>query len=146
MKVIIFSMVAMVCYAASNVILELRFSKYNNLTLMVCYGLVIWLVSLVGRQLTATADPVYNFPVGKDLALLIVMGLIFAAADYFYIGAYTNGGSLMTITCISIMFPVFASAIKFAVTHKTPNMWQIAGYIMAALAVILVTKGTLTKG
>ncbi len=50
----------------------------------------------------------------------------------------------MTITTIVVMFPIFASFFKFLVTRDLPNPWHIAGWVLAAVAVILVTKGELT--
>ncbi len=146
MKPVIFSVLAMLCYAISNVMLELKFSKYNNLTLIVCYGSVIFLSALCMRQITITDDKSFNFPVGLDLLLVIVMGLVFSAADYFFVGAYTNGGNLLTITSITVMFPVFASLIKFFITRSLPNVWQTGGYALAVIAIIFVTIGSQNSG
>lgn len=141
-KPVVFALLGMALYALANLILEQKFSKFNNLTLMCVYILPILLVAIIGRQLTRTSDPSFDFPVGLDLAILVMMGLIFAAADYFYIGAYTSGGDLLTISCIVVMFPVFASLLKFAWTLALPNMWQMGGYVLAAGAVLLIAKGS----
>ncbi len=34
-----------------------------------------------------------------------------------------------------------ASLIKFGITQQVPDLWQVSGYILAAGAVVLVTKG-----
>lgn len=145
MKPVIFALLAMVCYAISNVLLELKFSKYNTFTIMICYLSIVVTFAIIGRQVTLTDDPSFKFPTGSALMWMIVLGLVFTAADYFYIGAYTNGGSLMTITGIVVMFPVFASIVKFAVNRDLPNGWQVAGYALAVCAVALVTKGSMVK-
>ncbi len=141
-KPIVFALLAMALYAVANVLLEQKFAKFNNLTLMCIYVLPILFIGIVGRQLTKTSDPSFDFPIGQDMVILVIMGFIFAAADYFYIGAFTNGGSLLTITSIMIMFPVFASLIKFVWMQGLPNMWQIGGYILAVGAVMLIAKGS----
>jgi len=141
-KPTIFAFLAMMLYAATNVVLEEKFSKFNNLTIMCIYVLPVVLVAFVGRWLTKTSDPSFDFPVGNELIILIVLGFMWAAADYFYIGAYTNGGSLLTITSIMVMFPAVASIIKLVWTHGLPNMWQVSGYLLAACGMILVAKGS----
>jgi drug/metabolite transporter (DMT)-like permease len=145
MKPIIFTLVATACYAVCNVLLELKFSKLNPLTLMIVYASVIWISAVGMRQLVKTNDPSFNFPAGTTLVLAIVLGLIYTAGDYFFVGAYTSGGDLVTITCITVLIPVVASLLKFGITKHLPNLWQVSGYILAAGAVALVAKGSLTK-
>ena len=141
MKVVIYSLIAMVCYAVANVMLELKFAQYKNTTLMVCYGGMIAFCGFILRQATLTNDPAFAFPTGKSLVLIIMLGVIFAAADYFYVGAYTMGGKLLTITSITVMFPIFASIIKICIAQRLPNVWQVSGCLIAIFAVLLVTKG-----
>ena len=144
-KPVMFALLAMVFYAITNVVLAEKFSKFNNLTVMCVYVVPIVLVAFVGRWLTKTSDPSFDFPVGSDLLTLIIIGFLWAAADYFYIGAFTIGGSLLTITSIMIMFPAVAILIKYLWTRDLPNMWMIGGYILAAGAVMLVIKGSTVR-
>jgi len=141
-KPVAFSLLAMACYAVASVLFEHKFSKFNNLTLMCVYVVPILIVGIVGRTLTKTSDPSFDFPVGIDLILLIAVGFVLGMADYFYTGAFTNGGELLTITSIIVMFPAFSSLIKFVLTRDVPNAWQISGYILAVGAMILVAKGS----
>jgi len=145
MKPILFTLIATGCYAVCNVLLELKFSKLNALTLMIVYASVIWVSAVGMRQMMKTNDPSFNFPVGTTLLLAIVLGLIYTAGDYFFVGAYTHGGDVITITCITVLIPVVASLIKFGVTKQMPNLWQVSGYTLAAAAVLLVAKGSMTK-
>ena len=142
MKPVLFALVATACYAVCNVMLELKFSKINNLTLMILYASVIWVAAVAVRQLVKTDDPAFSFPTGATLVLAIVLGLIFTVADYFYVGAYTNGGDLLTITSVTLLIPVLASLIKLGLTKQMPNLWQVGGYLLAAGAVALVVKGS----
>lgn len=142
MKPVIFAVLATLCYAAANLIMDQRFAKYNNLTVMVCYSLVIFLSASLLRQITKTNDPSFNFPQGSSLVWVVIMGLIFTAADYFYIGAYTNGGSLMTVTSIIVMFPVFAGVLKYLWTGDSPNGWQVGSCLVAIVAVLMAAKGS----
>lgn len=103
---------------------------------------VVFIMAFIMRAATKTTDAAYDFPVGGDLLMLMLMGVVFAIADYFFIGAYTNGGSLLVVTSIVTLFPVIASLIKFLLTRNIPNLWQISGYACAAVAVFLVAKGS----
>ena len=145
MKPILFTLVATACYAVCNVMLDLKFSKLNPLTLMIVYASVIWISAVGMRQLVKTDDPSFNFPAGTVLALAILLGLIYAAGDYFFVSAYTHGGDVVTITCITVLIPVVASLLKFGITKQMPNLWQVSGYLLAAGAVVLVAKGSMTK-
>ena len=144
-KPAVFALLAMVFYAVTNVVLEEKFSKFNNLTLMCVYVVPVLLVAIVGRGLVKTSDPSFDFPVGSDLFILVALGFLWAAADYFYIGAFTNGGSLLMVTSIMIMFPAVASLIKFMWTQSLPNMWQVGGYLLGVCSVMLVIKGSATS-
>lgn len=116
---------------------------------MVIYGTVIVTLAIITRTIVRGTDPAFNFPNGSELYLLLALGAIFFLADYFFIGAYTNGGDLLTITILTILFPVFASIFKFLgsliisdMVSTPPNIMQISGYILAAIAVLLVVKGS----
>src|SRR5262245_2976071 len=122
MKPILFTLIATACYAVCNVLLELKFSKLNALTLMIMYASVIWISAFGVRQLVKTDDPSFSFPVGTMLLLVIMLGLIYAAGDYFFVSAYTNGGDVVTITCITVLIPVVASLLKFGITKSLPNL------------------------
>lgn len=142
MKPVLYALVAMFSYAIANVLLELKFSKANTFTLVASYASVIVILAFIGRYITKTEDPSFNWPSGETLGLVVVLGLLMAAGDYFYVGAYTAGGSLMTVASIVAMFPVFASIVKFFATGSVPTRWHMAGYACAALAVFLVSKGS----
>jgi drug/metabolite transporter (DMT)-like permease len=145
MKPILFTLVATACYAVCNVLLELKFSKLNPLTVMILYASVIWISAVSMRQVVKTDDPSFSFPTGTLLLLALVLGLIYTMGDWFFVSAYNKGGDLVTITCITVLIPVVASLIKFGMTKSLPNMWQVSGYVLAAGAVVLVAKGSMVK-
>ena len=143
MKTVLFSLIAMFGYAASNVLLEQKLSKFNNLTIMVCYTATILVIAAVVRHFVKTEDPSFSFPVGWDLLWMLILCFAFFGADYFYIGAFTTGGSLLTIASIIVMFPVFASLIRFVWVREMPNLYHVGGYILAVAAILLVAKGNM---
>lgn len=148
-KAVVFAVLAPILYAVANVLLEHKFAKYNNLTLIIVYGTVCAVSAVVIRAMVKDGSPSFNFPTGSEFVLLLALGLIIFFADYFFVGAYTNGGDLLTITVLMMLFPVFASLFKFAgsfvireMVYAPPNAMQIGGYILAAFAVWLVVKGS----
>lgn len=141
-KSLYFPLIAVVCYAVANVVLEQKLSKYNNLSLLVVYAGLIFVLAAVLRQFMRTADPVWDFPAGAAMLLMIAVALVFFAADYFYLGAYTNGGDVLTITMIMTLLPVVASVVKFLWVGGLPNKWQLAAYACAIAAVALAAKGS----
>ena len=145
MKPILFTLIATACYSVCNVLLEVKFSKLNALTLMVLYASVIGITAFGMRQLVKTDDPSFNFPTGTFLLLALGLGLIYATGDYFFVSAYNHGGDVVTITCITVLIPVVASLLKFGITKQLPNIWQVSGYALAAGAVVLVAKGSMAK-
>jgi hypothetical protein len=86
----------------------------------------------------------YNIvlPSRNDAAIAIAVGIMFFFADLLYIGAYTNGGSLLAITTLLVLFPAIAQAIKVVWIGGKVNYYHVLGYIFAALAVILISKGS----
>jgi len=141
-KPVVFALLGIALYTVLGVVLEQRLAKYNNMTLMCVYVPVILVAIVIARYVMKTSDPSFDFPVGWDLVIVLAVGVVCAAADYYYIGAYTNGGDLFTIMCISILMPIFASVLKFAWTMTLPNLWQVGGYVLAAGAVVLIAKGS----
>ncbi|MDO8407868.1 MAG: hypothetical protein Q7S95_01375 [bacterium] len=141
-KPVVFALLGMALYAVLAVVLEQRLARYNNLTLICVFTPMVLAIVVVARQIMKGSDPSFDFPVGWDLAIVLALGIVLAAADYCYVGAYTNGGDLFTITCIAVLMPVFASVLKFAWTMTLPNLWQVGGYVLAAGAVLLIAKGS----
>ncbi|MDB5195276.1 MAG: hypothetical protein JWO84_460 [Parcubacteria group bacterium] len=147
-KGIAFAVLAPLFYALANVLIEWKLVRYNNLSLMVVYAAIIAGVAFAIRLAARGADPAaYAFPAGMNLVWLIVLGVLFFVADYLYVGAYTSNVSLLTITTISVLFPVFASLIKLVgsrflagMTFTPPTPTLVIAYVLAATAVILVVK------
>lgn len=140
----------MMFYAAANVVLEYRLAKYNNLTVVIGYAGITCILALIIRQSLRHSDPgAFAFPAGTDLLWLGLLGLLFFAADFFYVGAYTDQGKLATITCISALFPVFASLVKLAGSRvltdmhfDMPTPLTIAGYVLGFAAVTCIVLGS----
>lgn len=136
------ALAAVLLYATQNVLLEQKLAKYSTPALLLIFylvmaplaGLRLWYLSASGQGV--------NFPIGTGLGLAVFAGLMYFAADYCFVGAYTSGGDLLTITTIVILFPVAASIAKYLWVGELPTIFQVAGYLLAIVAVWLVIKGS----
>ncbi|MDO8622215.1 MAG: EamA family transporter [bacterium] len=141
MKPVLLATVAMVLYAIQNVVIEQRLSRVSvTAILVICYAIMLPL-ALARYSMIRMAGDAVAFPTGAVLVFTLVAGVTYFLADYSYIAAYTNGGTLMSVTTVAIMLPIFASIVKFAWARELPNGYQIAGYALAIIAIVLVGKG-----
>ncbi len=121
-----------------------KLSKYNTFGLMICYFAIMIVIATVGFTINKSCTAVENpLPIGKDMIMVILLALVLFVGESCYIGAYTTGkGDVITISCITVMFPVIASAIKFINTKTLPTSWHVIGFLLAAGAVICINKGS----
>jgi hypothetical protein len=145
-KTIIYAFIAMWLYALQNVVLEVRLAKYSTIGLLVCWYFTLAPLGLAALAwLRYTGQPL-TLPARADLGMVVAAGALFFVADLFYIGAYTgshaSGGGLLAITTMLVLFPAIAQIIKFAWVGGRMNWWHAAGYLLAAVAVLLISKGS----
>jgi len=141
MKIVLFAAMAVFLYALQNVLLEQKLANFNTAPILVYVYTAAFPLALVRfGYLKATGQSI-RVPSGMALAIALLAGVMLFFADLLYVGAYTSGGNLMTITTIVVLFPAFASLIRYFWVGGLPNRYQAAGYILAALAVLLVAKG-----
>ena len=146
MKPVIFTCIALVIYALQSVVLEQKLAKFSTgVILSYCYPVMFLFALLLIGSMRYNNQTIVS-PSGTDLMITIGMAIGWIIADAFFLGAYEVGGSLITITTIIIMFPVFASVIKYLWVGGLPNSYQIGGYVLAVLAVLLVSKGNIQTG
>jgi drug/metabolite transporter (DMT)-like permease len=144
MKPVIYSILAIICYALANVLVEQKLSKLNALTIMMCYSGVIFTLTCIALLIVRnTNEKVLQIPpIGRLLWVALGVGVVFTLADFFFITAYTSGGKLFLVTSIYVLFPVCASIIKYGMTGEKLNAWQLGGYVLATLAILCITKGS----
>jgi len=143
-RVTVYALVAMWLYALQNVLIEVRLAKYTALSLMVYWYFTLAPLALLGIGVMYLSHQPVRMPDMKDGGVAIAIGTMFFVADYFYISAYTSGGKLMAITAVTVMIPAMAQFIKYFWVGATFNRYHLAGYLLAALAVLLINKGNLT--
>ncbi|MDO8598823.1 MAG: hypothetical protein Q7S02_01830 [bacterium] len=131
MKPVLLATTAMVLYAIQNVVIEQKLSRLPVATLLVLFYAIMLPLALTRYGIHRAAGDATMLPTGPVLALTLVVGVVLFLADYCYLAAYTSGGTLMSVTTIAIMLPIFASIVKFAWARELPNGFQIAGYALA---------------
>jgi drug/metabolite transporter (DMT)-like permease len=143
-RVTVYAFVAMWLYALQNVLLEVRLAKYTALGLMVYWYFTLAPLALIGIAWMYWSHQPVKMPGWPDGGVAIAIGTMFFVADYFYISAYTSGGKLMAITTLTVMVPIMAQLIKMLWAGGSFNRYHMIGYVLAALAVILINKGNVT--
>jgi len=141
-KPIVYAFLAMWLYAFSNVVIEIKLAKYTTMALLLYWYFTLAPLAVAGLGYMYMSGQKIVVPSGGDAGLAILAAAVFFFADYFYIGAYTNGGSLLAVTTMLVLFPAIAQLIKFAWVGGSPNYYHMFGYLLAALAVILISKGS----
>jgi hypothetical protein len=139
---VLYAFAAMCLYAIQNVILEVRLSKYSTLGLLVYWYFTLAPLALAGLGYLYLAGQSFAIPKGQDAVVAILVGVLFFVADLFYVGAYTGGGSLLAITTLVVLFPAIAQLIKLLWVGGQMNYYHVVGYILAAVAVVLISKGS----
>lgn len=139
---VVFAFLAMWLYALTNVILEVKLSKYTTMGLLLFWYFTLLPLALAGIGYMRLTGQTIVLPDRTDALIAIGVAAVFFFADYFYIGAYTSGGSLLAITTLVILFPVIAQFIKYLWVGGDVNLYHLFGYVLAAIAVFLIGKGS----
>lgn len=145
-KPIIYSFIAMWLYALQNVLLEVRLAKYSTIGLLVCWYFTLAPLGIAALAWMRYTGQPLTLPARVDMPIVVAAGTLFFIADLFYIGAYTgaHGGEsqLLPITTMLVLFPAIAQIIKYVWVGGRMNWWHAAGYALAAVAVLLISKGS----
>ena len=139
---VLYAFVAMCLYALQNVLLEVRLSKYSTMGLLVYWYFTLAPLAALGIGYLYLTGQNLAMPSRLDVPIVIAVGALFFVADLFYVGAYTSGGNLLAITTLVVLFPAIAQLIKFAWVGGRLNYYHLVGYILAAIAILLIGKGS----
>jgi len=141
-KSVVYAFLAVWLYAFSNVIIETKLAKYTTMALLLYWYFTLAPLAVAGLGYMYLTGQKVAMPSGGAAGMAILAAVVFFFADYFYIGAYTSGGSLLAVTTLVVLFPAIAQLIKFVWVGGSPNYYHIFGYVLAALAVVLISKGS----
>lgn len=141
MKPILLALAGMAIYSLTGVIIEQRLEKFSTVALVLLFVAPMVVVSLFWILGQRSLGQTVVWPKGSLLWLTILIGIVYFFADYFYLGAFTSGGNVLVISTIAIMAPVFTAIVRNLWVGSWPNAYQVAGYALAACAVLLLAKG-----
>ena len=139
---VVYAFLAMWLYAFTNVAIEVKLSKYTTMALLLYWYFTLAPLAVAGIGYMYLTGQSIVMPHRNDATIAIAVAAVFFFADYFYIGAYTSGGSLLAVTTLVVLFPAIAHLIKFVWIGGSMNYYHLFGYILAALAVVLISKGS----
>ena len=148
MRSIILAFSAAVLYGLTSVILEQKLFKFHALTIIVGQFSVLLILAIVFRQvfkLNSPSEIDFGFPTDKAFIWMISVGFIIFFANYFFTQAFTCGGNAVVITSLLILIPVASAIFRTFWVREMPNLYQVLGFVFAAIAVILVAKGNVSK-
>lgn len=140
MKASWFAIAALFMYSLQNVIIERKLANLTPISILVFFytGIItLTVAALVFRQPLGLQ---FAWPAQNLWWTIAICAVLLLLADYFYFSAYHAGGSIMTITTLVVLVPVFASFIKFVSGGGAPSGRQLVGWTLAAASVLLVTK------
>ena len=143
---VLYAFIAMCLYATQNVLLEVRLSKYSTMGLLVYWYFTLAPLAVAGIGYLYLTGQNLNLPTRPDMPIVVAVGALFFVADIFYVGAYTSGGNLLAITTLVVLFPAIAQLIKFAWVGGKMNYYHLIGYLLAAIAIVLIGKGSAPEG
>lgn len=141
MKSVLYACAAMVLYAIQNVTIEQRLAKYSTVSILFYFYLVMFPMAAILVSYMKVSGQQLAWPSGNAITLVLGVGVAYFFADYCFVSAYTSGGSIMTVMILAMMFPVFASIIKYFWVGGLPNFYQIASYLVAVVSILLLIKG-----
>ena len=141
MKPILYACAAMILYAFQNVILEQKLAKYTTAPILFYFYLAMLPLAVILVIFLRASEQTLVWPSGIAIAITLGVGIVYFFADYCFISAYTSGGNVMTVMIMVMMFPVFASIVKYFWVGALPNHYQIASYLFAVVSVLLLAKG-----
>jgi drug/metabolite transporter (DMT)-like permease len=116
MKSVIFATLGAIFYGLSAAILEQKLQKVSPLIIMIEYGSIVSILSLIILKITNPAIIISNTTITQEnIFYIIIIGIVIFTADIFTISAYSKGNAI-TITSLLTLTPVATMLFK--------NIWQ----------------------
>ncbi len=142
MKPVLVATIGMAFYAAAAILIKQKLEGFNTFSILVYWYATMLPLSLGALFVYKVIDKPIAAPVGNSIYWAIGVGVAFFLADSAYISAYEMKGDVFAITTVSVLVPIFVAIIKNFLTGTWPNKYQVAGYVLAAIAIFLIVKGS----
>jgi drug/metabolite transporter (DMT)-like permease len=79
-------------------------------------------------------------PSGRDLALIVGVGVVGGVAGLLFLAA-TGHGQLAIVAVVTSLYPAFTVVLARVFLHERWSHTQVAGLAVAAAAIVLVSLG-----
>lgn len=135
-----FALSSLFLAAMGNVIIERKLAPISPLVLMLFshFGITILVFCVIMFRYVSGAH--FTEPQGNEHWFLGAWIVVSFFSGFFFFNAYHRGASLIMMTTMVMLLPVFAALIKIAVGDGIPSLRQIVAWIFAAIAVLLVSR------
>ena len=145
MRPIIYAVSGIILYGLMNAVIDVKLRQYSTVGL-----LIGWYVTMLPMGILLFVYQRYSgqtivLPPPDAMKIVAAVAAMFFIADFFYIGAFTNGGDALTITILALLVPLVVAVTKFAWVGATPNRYHIIALICGALTVTFVALGNASK-
>lgn len=132
--------IAMLFYATQNYMYE-RFLSKNNplLTMALLYAMMLPFAG-IGLWKQWGQNTAESARWQMYAAVAVAASLLFIA-DWLLFESYRRNASVVEMTTIVMLMPLFAAAIKAIFEQKYPTPSQYGAWILGALAVWLISRG-----
>ncbi len=142
MRSVVYAFIGTCLYAITGVVIEQKLEKFNTTALVFLFIAPMVPLALIWLGVQKITHQEINFPTGTALLIVMAMGVAYFFADYFYLGSFSHGGSVITISTIILIVPAVAALIRYLWVGGLPNAYQVIGYLLIVIAMVFITKGS----
>jgi drug/metabolite transporter (DMT)-like permease len=140
MHPVLLSLIAVTFYSVNAVLIE-RFLNVNHpqwSQLIVNAAIpVLCIGTIVGLRTTGIPVELKTPPL-QTVMLAVICGLIYFLGNHALFCAYTNGGSVTTVTTVLCMLPVISTLFGLCLGGKAPAMNEIIGAIIVIVGIVVL--------
>ena len=145
MKSVIFALIAIVLYAIQNTVIDVKLKSNSTVSLLLGFYIILLPIAICHFSYMKLFGGGVVMPTGNSLLILGGVAVAFYVADYFYIGAYTAGGNVASVSIIAVLMPAVGVIMKFFWVKETPTPYHYGGFVFATLAIIFIAIGNSKK-
>ena len=123
----------------NNFIFKEKIGRVNPFLTMLVINLVLVsfsAIGLIGWWLLGTE---IKLPSKTAFRFIFASGLISSIAVLCHLFSYYRDASIVMVTTVMCLLPVFACTIRFYMEHELPHVRELAGYLLIFVAVYLFT-------
>jgi drug/metabolite transporter (DMT)-like permease len=132
-------------YGLQNAIIDVKLRQYSTVGLLIGWYLTMLPMGLLLFAYQKYSQQEVVLPPYDALKIVGAVAIMFFIADFFYIGAFTNGGDALTITILALIVPLVVAITKFVWVGEAPTKYHLVAFACAVLTVVFVAIGNMKK-